>query len=87
MTRLTGLVYFHVVYIAIRQLKIKILKYSHEIAPPEDLTGKEKAKWYEENEPILRNWTYLGLTDKFKYKCKKVGINLIIEKKEVRPTE
>lgn len=63
-----------------------VLKYVHEIDPPEDLSGKEKGKWYEENQPILRNWTYYGLTDKFKYKCKKVGINLIIEKKEVKPT-
>lgn len=59
-----------------------ILKYVHETKCPENLKGAEKTKWFEENEPILRNWTYFGLTEKFKYKCKKVGIRLTIEKKE-----
>lgn len=58
-----------------------ILKYVHEIKCPEELKGLEKKKWYEENEFILRNWTYYGLIEKIKYKCKIVGINLIIETK------
>lgn len=61
-----------------------VLKYVNEMHCPEDLTSREKAKWYEENQPVLRNWSYYGLTDKFKYKCKAVGINLIIEKKEAK---
>lgn len=58
-----------------------VLKYTHEIECPKELTGKEKNVWHEENEYILRNWTYYGLTEKFKYKCKKVGIKLTVEKK------
>lgn len=61
-----------------------ILKYANETTCPKELTGKEKAKWHEENDFILRNWGYFGLTDKLKYKCKMVGIELIIEKKEAK---
>lgn len=61
-----------------------VLKYTHELTPPEDLSKFEKAKWEEENQPILRNWTYYGMTEKLTYKCKKVGIKLTIEKKEAK---
>ena len=45
---------------------------------------EEKAKEDNKNgEPfVLRNWSYYGLKDKIAYKCKMVGIKLIIDKEE-----
>lgn len=56
-----------------------ILRYSQPLEAPEGLTKEEKQKWDEINNPIFRNWGYLGLTSKIKHKCDKVGIKLIVE--------
>lgn len=45
---------------------------------------EEEAKEANQNgEPlVLRNWSYYGLKDKIAYKCKMVGIKLIVDKEE-----
>ena len=45
---------------------------------------EEKAKEDNKNgEPfVLRNWSYFGFKDKIAYKCKMVGIKLLIDKEE-----
>lgn len=46
---------------------------------------EEKAKEDNQNgEPfVLRNWSYYGLKDKIAYKCKMVGIKMLVDKDEV----
>jgi len=41
------------------------------------LVKQDEAK--EDEQFLLRNWTYFGMTEKLKYKCNKYGINLVIE--------
>lgn len=57
-----------------------ILKFTPEPPEPNDLSRKDLQLWKKENELLLRNWGYNGLKDKISYKCKKVGIELEIEK-------
>lgn len=56
------------------------LKFTPEPPEPDDLSKKELRIWREENQFLLRNWGYYGLKEKLKYKCKKAGIELLIEK-------
>lgn len=55
------------------------LKLVPKIKLPEDLSKAEKKKYLSENEPLLRAWSYYGLTEKLKYKCARVGIKLVVE--------
>lgn len=57
-----------------------LLKLTPEPPEPGELDRKELQEWRIENELLLRNWGYRGLKDKIAYKCKKVGIELVIEK-------
>ena len=61
-----------------------ILRRPIELTPPEEMEGKEKKEWFEANNPVLRNWSYHGLIQKIQYKCKAAGINVIIEKPEIK---
>lgn len=56
------------------------LKFTPEPPEPKELSSRELKEWRKENELLLRNWGYRGLKDKIAYKCKKVGIELVIEK-------
>lgn len=58
-----------------------ILKFTPDPIVPDGLSREEKEIWRESNEFLLRNWTYYGLVEKLKYKCAKVGIEVIVEKK------
>lgn len=55
------------------------LKYTPELPVPETMSRDELRQWRKENELLLRNWGYHGLTEKLKYKCNKVGISLEVE--------
>jgi len=57
-----------------------LLKFTPEPPMPKELNRAETKEWREENELLLRNWGYHGLKEKIAYKCKKVGIELILEK-------
>lgn len=57
-----------------------LLNITPEPPEPKEVTRKELELWRKENELLLRNWGYRGLKDKIAYKCKKVGIELEIEK-------
>jgi hypothetical protein len=59
-----------------------ILRRPEELLPPEELHGKERQQWIDNNNPVLRNWSYHGLMQKIEYKCRAAGITLIVEGKE-----
>lgn len=56
------------------------LKLTPEPPAPEDMGKRELMQWKRENELLLRNWGYRGLLDKVKYKCKKWGIDVVMDK-------